>query len=114
MNTIQLKEWLSSNGFEKQGSDRYFAKPVGNGWYINVEWQGSDDKYPIVQATHITQFQPTDTNPYYVPFTADHTSFVFDRNEITVNKRYVRNVESRTFSNQLIRMAVKLLEFRLK
>ncbi len=113
MNTIQLKNWLVSNGFEKQGNDRYFAKAVSNGWYINVEWQGDGDKYPIVQATHITQFQPTDSNPYYVPYTADHTTLI-KNDSITVNKRYIRNKESRTFTNQLIPMAVELLEYRLK
>ena len=111
MNTIQLKNWLVSNGFEKQGSDNYFAKQVSNNWYINVEWQGGE-QYPYVQATHSTQFVPTFANPYYVPFTANHVGLI-KSNGITTNKRYVRNKEARTFINRLVPMAVELLEIRL-
>lgn len=113
MNTKDLKEWLSKNGFVNQGNGRYWAKPVGNGWYINVEWQG-DTKYPAVQATHNSQFKPTLGNPWYVPFESDHTKFNLNPNEITTNKRYVRNRESRTWTNQLVPAGVKLLEYRLK
>jgi len=113
MNTIQLKQWLIRNGFASQSvdSDRYWGKPIGNGWYINVEWQG-DSKYPIVQATHNSQFKPTLKMPWYVPYDSDHTNLIKSYG-ITVNKRYVRNKESRTFANMLVPMAVECLVNRL-
>ncbi len=112
MNTIQIKEWLMGNGFVNQGSESYWAKPISNGWYLNVEWQG-DSKYPVVQATHNSQFKPSTTNPWYVPFDSDHTKLT-NAYGVTPNKRYVRNKESRTFSNMLVPMAVECLENRLK
>ena len=112
MNTIQLKNWLVSKGFEFRTNDNYYSKPVGNGWYINVEWQG-EELYPIVQATHITQFQPRPNDPNYVPFTADHTNLI-KAEGITTNKRYVRNKEARTFTNRLVPMAIECLINRLK
>ena len=99
-------------GFVTGSNDNYLNKELQNDWIINVEWLG-DSEYPRVVATHRSQIHPTKNNPFRIKLGyADH-NWLSRKGIITANN-YVRNKESATFKNQLVPMAIELLEYRLK
>lgn len=112
MNTINLKEQLKMEGFITGSNDNYYAKELPNDWIINVEWLG-EAEYPRVVATHRSQLKPTKNNPYKVELgNVDHNWV--NRKGIVTTNNYVRNKESATFKNQLVPMAIELLQYRLQ
>ena len=118
-NTISI---ATSEGLDKdviaeiEGAEGEIKK-IGNGFYINVEWQDGSNDTPLVKATHESQFAPTANSPFNVSFKkelSDHNRIPNTYKNVTFGQRYIRNTEGLQSSNRYVCAMSELLENRLK
>ena len=117
MNKNQAQSKLMTEGFIYTTNPDYLIKKIGNGFYINIEWQDGSNDNPLVKATHESQFAPTANNPFNVSFNkelSDHNRIPNKYKDVTINQRYIRNASGLQSSNRYVWDKAELLEYRLK
>ncbi len=117
MNKNQAQSKLMTEGFTYTTNPDYLIKKIGNGFYINVEWQDGSNDTPLVKATHESQFAPTANSPFNVSFKkelSDHNRIPNTYKNVTFGQRYIRNTEGLQSSNRYVCAMSELLENRLK
>ena len=116
MNKIQAKSRLMAEGFTYTTNPDYLIKKIGNGFYVNIEWQDGSSNKPLVKATHESQFAPTANSPFNVSFdkkASDHNRIPNIYKNVTIGQRYIRNAEGLQTNNRYVCAMAELLENRL-
>jgi hypothetical protein len=116
MNKNQAQSKLIAEGFTYTTNPDYLIKKIGNGFYINIEWQDGCSDKPLVKATHESQFAPTANNPFnvsYIKKISDHNRIPNTYKNVTFAQRYIRNASGVQSSNRYVCDKAELLENRL-
>ena len=107
MNTLQMKNWLVSEGF-RTTNEKYYQRSINSEWFVDVVL--SDNKAQI-QAVHIDETTERAGMRAYEYKISNHRRFT--RRGITANGNYVRNNEGHAFPLYIIPMAVETISNRL-
>ena len=107
MNTLQMKNWLVSEGF-RTTNEKYYQRSINSEWYVDVVL--SDNKAQV-QAVHMDETKERFGMRAYDYTSSNHKRFT--RRGIKANGNYVRNAEGHSFPLYIIPMAVETISNRL-